>query len=62
MELTKNDAHICRILFDQSTHDMAIAMYGDRAKKIWGYFRSWLKVLFMPYYYRMKELIINQIF
>lgn len=43
MKLTKKDAHICQILFDQSTHDMAIAMYGDRAKKIWRYFRNWLK-------------------
>ncbi len=35
MELTKNDVHICRILFNKETHPMALAMYGDRAKEIY---------------------------
>ncbi len=35
MELTQDDAHICRVLFNEDTHDMALAMYGDRAEKIY---------------------------
>ncbi len=35
MELTKYDVHICRILFNKDTHDMAVALYGDRAREIY---------------------------
>ncbi len=40
MELTKDDAPICRILFNKETHAMALTMYGDRAKEIYGYIRK----------------------
>ncbi len=39
MKFKKSDAHILRILLNQSTHAMAIAMYGDRAKKIMTYIK-----------------------
>ncbi len=35
MKLTQDDVPICRILFNKYTHDMAIAMYGERAKEIY---------------------------
>ncbi len=35
MELTQDDVPICRILFNEGTHAMALAMYGDRAKEIY---------------------------
>ncbi|MBT9145825.1 MAG: hypothetical protein DDT42_01702 [candidate division WS2 bacterium] len=37
MELTENDVPICKVLFNEETHAMALAMYGDRAKEIYNY-------------------------
>ncbi len=37
MDLTKDDVHICRVLFNKDTHAMAIALYGDRAREIYKY-------------------------
>lgn len=39
MRLTQSDRHIYRVLFKKDTHDMALALYGERAKVIYHYIR-----------------------
>ncbi len=40
MELTQDDVPICRILFNEDTHAMALAMYGERAREIYEYIHT----------------------
>lgn len=37
MELTKKDVPICKMIFTESTHEMGMLMYGERAKEIYGF-------------------------
>ncbi len=52
MELTQDDVHIFRVLFNKETHAMTIALYGERAKEIYNFVCD--KVLFDDFFrYRM---------
>ncbi len=59
MELTQDDVHICRILFNKETHALAIALYGDRTKEIYHYVHN--KALFIDFFEHRLGTAFEQI-